>query len=723
MGDGNTLRHTGRPRRVQDIGGALRSDRGLGVGIWERGETFAVVLQREERAREPVERGARDQQLCSRALELGGQPRGGVIWMQRHVCAARLEDSEHRGNEVRRALQTEADGVPHRDASLEEQARDRVGAAVELVVCQTLIAGHQRERIGGAQGVSLEQLVDRRLRGRGARLLPFQQRLAALCVVEQRELVDRAVGVGDDLVEQLREMARHALDRGRLEQVGAVLPDRVQAALLLVQIQAEVELRRQLGHLEGLAVDVLERELQRGRHDELVEDLEDRVPAGIPLGCGRQAVERQLLVGDGIERRLASPRHELTEARTTGEVASQGEHVREQAHRPLELDAPAVVDRGPDHEVLLARVAVQEDLQRGEHRHEEARARLAAERAHFGPDLGRDRRAQPRAAHARRRWPRPVDGELDRGRPRQACAPVLEFLAQNLLAQPRALPAREVGVLHRRRKRGLLAGAHRGVQGRELGEDHALGPVVADDVVGDELQHVGLGTEREQLHAQQRPASEIERHLRRGAGQRPRVRLLAGLDGLQRQLRFVADDLHRSAVSELETRAQALVSEPELAERASQGGHVEWPVEPQRPGDVRDDVAFAGLVDEPKALLGVGAARQLVLLRGARNSRRRSARSRGIDQVDQRGERRGSHERAQLDLDLEARAGTREQGSGADRVAARDEEVILRPGRRGPEKLAPDRRELLLGRAHGRGQQSRLGRCHDFTDPTRSRSP
>jgi len=72
---------------------------------------------------------------------------------------------------------------------------------------------------------------------------------AALGVVQQRELRDRSVRFGDQSSEQRDEMPGHALDRGGVEEVGAVLPDGVESTPLLVEVKAEVEFRAPLVNL------------------------------------------------------------------------------------------------------------------------------------------------------------------------------------------------------------------------------------------------------------------------------------------------------------------------------------------------------------------------------------------------------------------------------------------------------------------------------------------
>src|SRR5436190_14262344 len=147
-------------------------------------------------------------------------------------------------------------------------------------------------------------------------------------------------------------MPGHALDRGGAEEVGAVLPDGVEPTPLLIEVKAEVEFRAAFGHLERVHGVAGQAELHRSGDDELEERLENRVPAGIPLRDVRgQAIEGELLVGDSVKRAGAGPRDELAEAGRPRQIGSEGEDVREQPDRALQLHAATVVDRGANEEV------------------------------------------------------------------------------------------------------------------------------------------------------------------------------------------------------------------------------------------------------------------------------------------------------------------------------------------------------------------------------------
>ena len=61
-----------------------------------------------------------------------------------------------------------------------------------------------------------------------------------------------------------------------------------------------------------------------------------------------QLLERQVLVGVGVERRRAHPSEELAEAGSPREVGAQHQGVDEEADQPLDLQAVAVGDRRAD---------------------------------------------------------------------------------------------------------------------------------------------------------------------------------------------------------------------------------------------------------------------------------------------------------------------------------------------------------------------------------------
>ena len=151
------------------------------------------------------------------------------------------------------------------------------------------------------------------------------------------------------------------------------------------------------------------------------------MPASVPLrGVRGQTIEGEVLVRDRVERAGADPREELAEAGRPREVGPEGEDVREQPDRSLQLHSATVVDRGADDEVVLTGVPVQQRLERREHRHEEGGSLLATELPQRGGELRRNSPPQPFTTHCRCRRAWPVAGQLKRERrARELPSPVL----------------------------------------------------------------------------------------------------------------------------------------------------------------------------------------------------------------------------------------------------------------------------------------------------------
>ncbi len=99
-------------------------------------------------------------------------------------------------------------------------------------------------------------------------------------------------------------------------------------------------------------------------------------------------------------------------------------------------------------------------------------------------------------------------------------SPVGQLGVQDLILKPPALPDCEVGVLRgqRRQRRGfLLPAAERPVKRRQLTTQQADRPLVADDMMQAQIQHMVVRPQPDQTGSQQRTGGQIER-LRRIRG-------------------------------------------------------------------------------------------------------------------------------------------------------------------------------------------------------------
>ena len=110
-------------------------------------------------------------------------------------------------------------------------------------------------------------------------------------------------------------------------------------------------------------------------------DLEERVAAEAALGLQflHQPLERQVLMGIGLERHLTDPAQEPREARLAGEIAAQHQGVDEQADQPFDFFPAAVGDGRADRDVVLARDAPQKRHERRRQGHVKRGAGVVAQ--------------------------------------------------------------------------------------------------------------------------------------------------------------------------------------------------------------------------------------------------------------------------------------------------------------------------------------------------------
>jgi hypothetical protein len=304
--------------------------------------------------------------------------------------------------------------------------------------------------LGGLAGEALVRQY--RLRPVVERGVPALAQLVLLLGGQHRYVVDGPVGVGDEVLHQQPQVPPQALHSGPVEQVGVVLEPAAQVALLLEDLQLQVETRGGAVHVDGLQAQPGHVEV---RHRDVLEDerdLEDgragQVAARLQLLD--DALERQLLVGQRAQAHLPHPGQQLPERGVAGQVGTQRERVDEEPDQPLDLGSLAPRDRYAHHDVVLAAVPVQQHLERGEQGHERGRAFAPGQRL----DARHHRLGQLEpagaAAPALYRRPGPVGRQLQHGRRAgERLLPVLHLGDERVALHPLALPHRVVRVLDR----------------------------------------------------------------------------------------------------------------------------------------------------------------------------------------------------------------------------------------------------------------------------------
>ncbi|MNG94579.1 hypothetical protein D3C78_666840 [compost metagenome] len=156
-------------------------------------------------------------------LDHVGQSFFRVFRVQRHISTAGLEDRQQADDHFQAALDGDADQYLRTDAQGDQLVSQLVGALIQFAVAQLLLAHAQGWGIGGGTHLLFDQPVHgsvQRVCGGGG--VPLRNDLPLLLAIEQRQTGNRGLRIGDDTLQQVQPMARHALDTAVLEQVTGV---------------------------------------------------------------------------------------------------------------------------------------------------------------------------------------------------------------------------------------------------------------------------------------------------------------------------------------------------------------------------------------------------------------------------------------------------------------------------------------------------------------------
>ncbi len=440
---------------VDDVGEVVGGGAGDRSGLGLRRDEARVDVEQHELLRAGGQLVGdvlrRDEHGSGAVTEHEGETLDGVRRIERDPGSASLEDGEDGDDEVQRALKAERDGDLGPDSERAQVVREAVGASVELRVGERLALEAQGGGVWRARGLGLEQRVRGGLAGEvPRRVVPLDEHPLLLVPLHQRQRGDGRLGLGRRRFEDRAQVAQQSVDGVRGEEVGAVLDAATQAPCCLLEGEGDVEpccsrLAAQRAERETLDLQLLVRLVLEHQLD-----LEERREAETALGVDGldQLLERQILVRIGAQRVRLHALQQLTEGWVAAQSRPQGELVDEEADEAFGLRAVAVGDVGADDEVLLSRVAGQDDLESGDQRHEERGALLAAHCVERVDQLTREHPFDPCALEALHQRTRKVRGELQlQRRSGQIRAPPVELGVERLALEPLALPDGEVGVL------------------------------------------------------------------------------------------------------------------------------------------------------------------------------------------------------------------------------------------------------------------------------------
>ncbi len=193
-----------------------------------------------------------------------------------------------------------------------------------------------------------------------------------LRLAEQRQLRGPQIRRGDRRREQPLEAREQPVDGRGVEQIGGVLDDACEPAVLLREVDREIELRRRPRETHRPQAQVLDFQLADGSVLQDEHHLEQRGVGEAPFRRQLldQLFERHLLVQIGGERGLAGPAEQLAERgaergiagpaprQVSGPITPQHQGVDEEPDERLDLPAVAAGHGRAHGEIVLAAAGV-----------------------------------------------------------------------------------------------------------------------------------------------------------------------------------------------------------------------------------------------------------------------------------------------------------------------------------------------------------------------------
>ncbi len=429
-------------------------------------------------------------------------------------------------------------------------------------------------------------------------------------------------------------------------------------------------------------------------------DLEKRIAASIAARRKLldQPLEGQVLVRVRVQRALADSREQLAEIRFPRKARSQNQRVQKGAQHSVELGARAPGNLGAHGHVLRARIAMEQDQERRQPRHERRRSLGTAQCRHPLDQLGPQRHDEPPAAVTLHARTRAIGRQLQRPDVLQRLAPEAELPLPFLAREPRALPQRVVRVLPCRGCNDRYLAVHpRRVLARELGLEYLDRPAIGDDVMPHLQQHVLVACEPDEAKSRQRRDVERERELSLELDPfQERALLLCrrrgrDVDTLEVESRRRMDDLPRLVIDQRERGSQDFVPFDDGEKALPQRGRVDAAREPMRIREVVGAAAFVETLHEPHPRLRMRQGQRLatrarpqhclVGLRSAGAGLPRSVARCGTHRFDDArhaGDGRPALEqRLDRQVDAEALLDVADQMDPGQRISAEEEEVVV----------------------------------------------
>ncbi|RMO71389.1 hypothetical protein ALQ35_05737 [Pseudomonas fluorescens] len=519
----HTFGQAGGAGGVDHVGEVVAVECDLWIGVVNRGPGLGLINRKHCQAlrnRQPLlHRRVGQQQLGAAVLHHVQQAITRVLHVQRHIHATRFHHREERHHDLGTARHGDGHAHFRAHATGDQRMRQAIGLAIEFPVGQRLRSEFYRHCIRVFPGTVGDQLVHQAL-GRVTRIgaIPQLQNLLLLCSVQQRQLAEGLLRVGNHALQQVLPMPGHTAHSVGFKQVLGIPQGGPDALGGFLNIQVQVEMRGLALPVQPFDPQLRQLMLNLGlAHIGLVVEhhLEQRVVAQAALRLQRfhQLLERQVLVSLRIQGALARVLQQLRDAHLAMQVSLEHLGVNEKADQALGLAAIAVGNRHADADLFLATVAVQQGLERCQQQHEQRHALLLGQRLEVAGQWRCQLDRQARATVALHRWAWVVEWQLQHALlTAQHLAPIRQLTGFLARVHPVALPHRVVGVLDRQfRQLHALPLAVSSVKLHQLLHHQLHRPTIGHDVMLNQHQHMLVIRQTQQGHTQQRPLLQFKR--------------------------------------------------------------------------------------------------------------------------------------------------------------------------------------------------------------------
>ena len=334
--------------------------------------------------------------------------------------------------------------------------RQLVGTAVQLSIRQRLRIEHDGDGVRRSLHLRLKELMNTHIpRTIGLGTIPLHQQLLPLGFGQEWQVREALLGICNHAPQQDLEIPQHPSNRTRLKQIGVVHERGRQPLLGVHDLQGQIKVSRlavPLDRAQGQArqLDRSQRSIVHHEHH-----LKERIAAQLPLHVQflDQPIKGQVLMAIRPQTYLPHAPQELPKTGIAGNVRPQDQCVDEESDQPFGLQPVAVGDRRAHDQVVLTRVAIQQNLERRQQRHEQGHPFLTTQRLEPFLQMFRQHQRLVRTPESLHRRPGVVRGQIDQsGGTGQLLLPVGNLGFQDFALQPLTLPVGEVRILNGQRR-------------------------------------------------------------------------------------------------------------------------------------------------------------------------------------------------------------------------------------------------------------------------------